>query len=114
MIGKKRLLLYVCNFYYHHYSKFNRHCFPIHECFLFRCEPFSTYPRSYDLLHASYLFSHYKDRGNICQLEDILLETDRMLRPEVAFNLFISNLLLRFKLGPTMTFTKTFQTPSEN
>ncbi|CAO2831643.1 unnamed protein product [Amaranthus hypochondriacus] len=46
------------------------------------CEPFSTYPRSYDLLHASYLFSHYKDRGNNCQLEDILLETDRMLRPE--------------------------------
>lgn len=46
------------------------------------CEAFSTYPRSYDLLHASYLFSHYHDRDDNCLLEDIMLEMDRMLRPQ--------------------------------
>ncbi|XP_011626491.1 probable methyltransferase PMT6 isoform X2 [Amborella trichopoda] len=46
------------------------------------CEPFSTYPRAYDLLHAFHLFSHYKDRVQGCQLEDILLEMDRILRPQ--------------------------------
>lgn len=46
------------------------------------CEPFSTYPRSYDLLHVSYLFSHYEGRNNNCLLEDIMLEMDRMLRPK--------------------------------
>ncbi|CAN6547212.1 unnamed protein product [Malus baccata var. baccata] len=43
------------------------------------CEGFSTYPRSYDLIHASGVFSLYK---NECKLEDILLEMDRILRPE--------------------------------
>ncbi|XP_021811768.1 probable methyltransferase PMT14 [Prunus avium] len=45
------------------------------------CEGFSTYPRSYDLIHASGVFSLYK---NECNLEDILLEMDRILRPEGA------------------------------
>ncbi|KAB2604864.1 methyltransferase PMT14 [Pyrus ussuriensis x Pyrus communis] len=43
------------------------------------CEGFSTYPSSYDLIHASGVFSLYK---NECKLEDILLEMDRILRPE--------------------------------
>lgn len=43
------------------------------------CEGFSTYPRTYDLIHASGLFSLYQDK---CNLEDILLEMDRILRPE--------------------------------
>ncbi|XP_022875446.1 probable methyltransferase PMT14 [Olea europaea var. sylvestris] len=43
------------------------------------CEGFSTYPRTYDLLHASGLFSLYQDK---CEFEDILLEMDRILRPE--------------------------------
>ncbi|XP_008240733.1 PREDICTED: probable methyltransferase PMT7 [Prunus mume] len=46
------------------------------------CEPFSTYPRTYDLLHANHLFSHYKNRGEGCLLEDILLEMDRIIRPQ--------------------------------
>ncbi|KAL3534530.1 hypothetical protein ACH5RR_002991 [Cinchona calisaya] len=46
------------------------------------CEPFSTYPRSYDLLHASHLFSHYRSRGEGCLLEDIMLEMDRIIRPQ--------------------------------
>ncbi|XVE61043.1 hypothetical protein DITRI_Ditri06bG0008700 [Diplodiscus trichospermus] len=46
------------------------------------CEPFSTYPRTYDLLHANRLLSHYKSSGEGCQLEDIMLEMDRVLRPQ--------------------------------
>lgn len=45
------------------------------------CEGFSTYPRSYDLIHANGVFSLYKDK---CNFEDILLEMDRILRPEGA------------------------------
>ncbi|CAN0903565.1 Probable methyltransferase PMT2 [Linum grandiflorum] len=45
------------------------------------CEAFSTYPRSYDLIHANGLFSLYKDK---CSMQDILLEMDRILRPEGA------------------------------
>ncbi|XP_008796868.1 probable methyltransferase PMT17 [Phoenix dactylifera] len=43
------------------------------------CEAFSTYPRSYDLLHADGVFSAYQDR---CDITYILLEMDRILRPE--------------------------------
>ncbi|KAG8383091.1 hypothetical protein BUALT_Bualt05G0148500 [Buddleja alternifolia] len=45
------------------------------------CEAFSTYPRTYDLIHANGVFSLYKDK---CDYEDILLEMDRILRPEGA------------------------------
>ncbi|XP_034911095.1 probable methyltransferase PMT2 [Populus alba] len=45
------------------------------------CEAFSTYPRTYDLIHANGVFSLYEDR---CSMEDILLEMDRILRPEGA------------------------------
>ncbi|GFZ03616.1 S-adenosyl-L-methionine-dependent methyltransferases superfamily protein [Actinidia rufa] len=45
------------------------------------CEAFSTYPRTYDLIHANGVFSLYKDK---CNAEDILLEVDRILRPEGA------------------------------
>ncbi|CAK9213095.1 unnamed protein product [Sphagnum troendelagicum] len=41
------------------------------------CEPHSTYPRSYDLMHADHLFSTLK-----CNLENLVLEMDRILRPE--------------------------------
>lgn len=43
------------------------------------CEGFSTYPRTYDLIHGNGVFSLYQDK---CELEDILLEMDRILRPE--------------------------------
>uniref|UniRef100_A0A0E0L1W7 Methyltransferase n=1 Tax=Oryza punctata TaxID=4537 RepID=A0A0E0L1W7_ORYPU len=46
------------------------------------CEPFSTYPRTYDLLHSFQLFSHYQNRKEDCSLEDIMLEMDRIIRPE--------------------------------
>ncbi|KAI4370816.1 hypothetical protein MLD38_019123 [Melastoma candidum] len=43
------------------------------------CEAFSTYPRTYDLIHAGGVFSIYQDR---CDIKYILLEMDRILRPE--------------------------------
>ncbi|URD74988.1 hypothetical protein MUK42_09968 [Musa troglodytarum] len=46
------------------------------------CEAFSTYPRTYDLIHANAVFSLYNK--NRCKMEDILLEMDRILRPEGA------------------------------
>lgn len=42
------------------------------------CESFSTYPRSYDLLHADHLFSKLKKR---CNLVPVIVEVDRILRP---------------------------------
>ncbi|KAL8231618.1 hypothetical protein R6Q57_001396 [Mikania cordata] len=44
------------------------------------CESFSTYPRTYDLLHAWLVFSEIEDHD--CSVEDLLIEMDRMLRPE--------------------------------
>ncbi|GMI73598.1 hypothetical protein like AT4G00750 [Hibiscus trionum] len=43
------------------------------------CEAMSTYPRTYDFIHADSIISLYKDR---CGMEDILLEMDRILRPD--------------------------------
>lgn len=45
----------------------------------YRCEAFSTYPRTYDLLHAWAVFSDIEERG--CSAEDLLIEMDRILRP---------------------------------
>lgn len=47
---------------------------------IFRCESFSTYPRTFDLLHAYVVFSDIESHG--CSTEDLLIEMDRMLRPE--------------------------------
>lgn len=45
------------------------------------CEPFDTYPRTYDLIHANGLFSVEKKRHK-CDFSTIMLEMDRMLRPD--------------------------------
>ncbi|KAK4779933.1 hypothetical protein SAY87_016039 [Trapa incisa] len=45
------------------------------------CEGFSTYPRTYDLIHANRVFSLYREK---CNAKDILIEMDRILRPEGA------------------------------
>ncbi|XP_009777411.1 putative methyltransferase PMT5 isoform X2 [Nicotiana tabacum] len=44
------------------------------------CEPFPTYPRTYDLLHANELLSHIVSQK--CSMFQLLLEMDRILRPE--------------------------------
>ncbi|CAL9097602.1 unnamed protein product [Musa acuminata var. zebrina] len=43
------------------------------------CEAFSTYPRTYDLLHAWTVFSDIEKKG--CSAQDLLIEMDRILRP---------------------------------
>lgn len=42
------------------------------------CESFSTYPRTYDLLHADHILSKIKKR---CNLVGVIAEVDRILRP---------------------------------
>lgn len=42
------------------------------------CEPFDSYPRTYDFLHAAGLFSVEQKR---CNISNIMLEMDRILRP---------------------------------
>ncbi|KAL9992370.1 putative S-adenosyl-L-methionine-dependent methyltransferase [Helianthus debilis subsp. tardiflorus] len=42
------------------------------------CESFSTYPRTYDLLHADHLFSKLKNR---CKTIVVITEVDRIVRP---------------------------------
>ncbi|PNT23688.2 hypothetical protein POPTR_008G094800v4 [Populus trichocarpa] len=44
------------------------------------CEPFPTYPRTYDLLHANGLLAHLSPER--CSMMDLFLEMDRILRPE--------------------------------
>ncbi|KAJ1272470.1 hypothetical protein BS78_06G204000 [Paspalum vaginatum] len=49
------------------------------------CEPFSTYPRTYDLIHADAIGSMIGDLisgTSRCDLFDVMLEMDRILRPE--------------------------------
>lgn len=46
------------------------------------CEPFPTYPRTYDFLHAADLLSQELKRPDSCGLANLFLEMDRMLRPE--------------------------------
>ncbi|KAL4349925.1 hypothetical protein AHAS_Ahas10G0090700 [Arachis hypogaea] len=46
------------------------------------CKSFSTYFRSYDLLHANYLFLRLKKR---CNFQVVVAEVDRILRPERMF-----------------------------
>ena len=45
-----------------------------------RCESFSTYPRTYDLIHASNAVSKVLAVAG-CNMDDLLLEMDRVLRP---------------------------------
>ncbi|KAH7659525.1 putative S-adenosyl-L-methionine-dependent methyltransferase protein [Dioscorea alata] len=49
------------------------------------CEAFSTYPRTYDLIHVTGINSLVKDPAtgkSRCHLVDIMVEMDRILRPE--------------------------------
>lgn len=49
------------------------------------CEPFSTYPRTYDFIHISAIESLVKDPHSgksRCHLVDLMVEIDRILRPE--------------------------------
>lgn len=43
------------------------------------CESLNTYPRSYDLLHSSFLFGNLTKR---CDIVEVAVEMDRVLRPD--------------------------------
>ncbi|XP_045800839.1 probable methyltransferase PMT23 [Trifolium pratense] len=43
------------------------------------CESLSTYPRTYDLIHSSFLFKNLDKR---CDIVDVVVEIDRILRPD--------------------------------
>ncbi|KAG8383043.1 hypothetical protein BUALT_Bualt05G0143400 [Buddleja alternifolia] len=55
------------------------------------CEPFPTYPRTYDVLHAKGLLSHLASER--CSMVDLIFEMDRILRPE-------GWVIISDKLGP--------------
>ncbi|KAK2375607.1 putative pectin methyltransferase QUA2 [Trifolium repens] len=49
------------------------------------CEPFPTYPRTYDLVHAAGLLSLEFSQPRRCTMLDLFIEIDRLLRPEGWF-----------------------------
>ena len=56
-----------------------------------RCEPFPTYPRTYDLLHGIGVLSQQENsKSSGCGLSNLLLEMDRILRPEVSVDKLIT------------------------
>ncbi|KAI5069484.1 hypothetical protein GOP47_0016133 [Adiantum capillus-veneris] len=54
------------------------------------CESFSSYPRTYDLLHSDHLLDRLKKR---CSVKAVIVEIDRLLRPDgwVIFREKINN-----------------------
>ncbi|XP_030542626.1 probable pectin methyltransferase QUA2 [Rhodamnia argentea] len=46
------------------------------------CEGFPTYPRTYDMVHASGLLSLENNQNRRCSMLDLFAEIDRILRPE--------------------------------
>ncbi|KAL6003125.1 hypothetical protein ACLOJK_023348 [Asimina triloba] len=62
------------------------------------CESFNTYPRTYDLLHSSYLFGNLTRR---CNIVDVLVEMDRILRPD-GWVLVQDNITMIERLHPIM------------
>ncbi|KAI4325451.1 hypothetical protein MLD38_030851 [Melastoma candidum] len=75
------------------------------------CESFSTYPRTYDLLHADHLFSKLKKR---CKLAPVMAEVDRIVRPggkiivrdESGTMGEVENLLKSLRWEVRLTFSK--------
>ncbi|MED6207047.1 hypothetical protein PIB30_032279 [Stylosanthes scabra] len=62
------------------------------------CESFNTYPRTYDLLHSSFLLETLQKR---CEIMDVVVEIDRILRPEGYLVVQDSMEMIR-KLGPIL------------
>ncbi|CAK7325912.1 unnamed protein product [Dovyalis caffra] len=62
------------------------------------CESLNTYPRTYDLLHASFLFRNLTQR---CDIIDVAVEMDRILRPG-GYILIQDTLKTLNKLNPVL------------
>ena len=63
-----------------------------------RCEAFSTYPRTYDLVHADGVFSMYQDRYIIAQLHFYSLHSKQLYFCKIAAVCFYCS-ILTIKLG---------------
>ncbi|KAL8119793.1 hypothetical protein AgCh_017055 [Apium graveolens] len=62
------------------------------------CESLSTYPRSFDMLHASFLFGNLTER---CDIIDVAVEMDRVLRPG-GFIIVQDKMQMTSKLSPIL------------
>lgn len=62
------------------------------------CESLSTYPRSFDMLHASFLFGNLSLR---CDIIDVAVEMDRVLRPG-GFVIVQDTMEMANKLSPIL------------
>ncbi|CAJ1971050.1 unnamed protein product [Sphenostylis stenocarpa] len=62
------------------------------------CESFSTYPRTYDLLHSSFLFKYIEQR---CDILDVAVEFDRIVRPN-GYLVVHDSLEMLNKLNPIL------------
>ncbi|KAL2333437.1 hypothetical protein Fmac_014650 [Flemingia macrophylla] len=62
------------------------------------CESFNTYPRTYDLVHASFLFKHLLQR---CDIVNVAVEIDRILRPN-GYLVVQDSMEIINKLGPVL------------
>lgn len=62
------------------------------------CESFNTYPRTYDLLHMSYLLGSLTNR---CDIIEVAAEVDRILRPGRWFVLKDTMDMIK-KMGPVL------------
>ncbi|KAL2598212.1 hypothetical protein GLYMA_11G232400v4 [Glycine max] len=62
------------------------------------CESLNTYPRTYDLVHASFLFKHLMQR---CDIVVVAVEIDRIMRPD-GYLLVQDSMEIINKLGPVL------------
>lgn len=62
------------------------------------CESFNTYPRTYDLLHSSFLFAKLSKR---CDIVEVAAEIDRVLRPG-GYLLVQDNVEMLNKITPVL------------
>ncbi|KAK7300492.1 hypothetical protein RJT34_11337 [Clitoria ternatea] len=63
------------------------------------CESFNTYPRTYDLLHSGFLFKYLEQR---CDIVDVVVEIDRILRPN-GYLVVHDSMEILSKLGPILS-----------
>ncbi|KAG6483478.1 hypothetical protein ZIOFF_060126 [Zingiber officinale] len=65
------------------------------------CEAFPTYPRTYDMVHAEGLLIHEARQKHRCSTLEMLLEIDRIPRPEVCvlFFSFLPSFSMEFSQG---------------
>ncbi|RDX84362.1 putative methyltransferase PMT23, partial [Mucuna pruriens] len=62
------------------------------------CESLNTYPRTYDFVHASFVFKHLEQR---CDIVNVVVEIDRILRAE-GYLVVQDSMEIINKVGPLL------------